>query len=500
MKRIKGFSDYVNESYLNGARAPLYHTTGIFFAPQILEEDTLKASPTWKVVSFSRNKDFIYEDKPVTFEIDQDKLSQNYKIVPFDYSYKIDHEASRKFQRESPDFESEEMVHGDIKDIHKYILSIRLNDNINRYKNYKYGTKEEYREAYDDLIVALLDYTAKYNVKVTDQKGNEITRENLMKMEELTEGIYNKDSGTRLFYSKASDEDTYKVYYSSYKPVIGKDPDDFMKFLKRKGITHHKVGKNSVTMNKSNVDKLKKSMLNLSERLVMDVEPEVEKEIEKSFHVDDPLIKAINIVAKHAHEMATKGETRTDTMNDEKGQLKAAVILRNAYFPGQAQFVSNAHFDLLAKRNKVYYRGVQEKKFIDDLHYNITNFMGHSNEYQGTWMTDDIKYARQYHFDEHPLEIIIKPDAKIGTDKEIDKIRIEYMRDMMKLQDYADSFEIEAKYKEIHYQTEYLKNYFMRPAIIAIALKYDGVRFTLDESDVVIMFNREKMVIRNPEQ
>jgi hypothetical protein len=315
----------------------------------------------------------------------------------------------------------------------------------------------------------------------------------------IKENIYNSMSGTRLFYSKASDEDTYKVYYSSYKPIIGKDPDDFMKFLKRKGITHHKTGKNSVTMSKSNVDKLKKSMLNLSEKMVMDVEPEVEKEIEKVFHVDDPLTKGINLVAKHAHEMAQKGSTRTDMFMDEKGQLKAAVILRNAYFPGQAQFVSNKHFDLLATHNKVYYRGVQEKKFVDDLHYNITNFMGHENEYQGTWMTDDKEYAKQYHFDEHPLEIIIKPDAKIATDKEIDKKRIEYMRDVMKLQDYADSSIEGDRWKEVHHQTEYLKN-FMRPAVIAIALHYDGVRFSLDDSDIIIMFNREKMVIRNPEE
>jgi hypothetical protein len=179
VKRIKGFKDYINESYLNGSRAPLYHSTGIFFVPQILEDDLLKASPTWKVVSFTRDKNFIYEDFPVTFILDQDKLSKNYKIVPFDYSFKIDKGAPGKIERQSPEFESEEMVHGDIENLHKYLLAIRINDNIKRYETYKRGSKEEYREAYEDLIVGLIAYTSKYGVKVIDQKGNEITHEKL---------------------------------------------------------------------------------------------------------------------------------------------------------------------------------------------------------------------------------------------------------------------------------------------------------------------------------
>ena len=62
MKKIKGFNEFLLESYLLGSRAPLYHSTSIHSAIQILEDNTLKPSKTWKVISFTREKDFIYED------------------------------------------------------------------------------------------------------------------------------------------------------------------------------------------------------------------------------------------------------------------------------------------------------------------------------------------------------------------------------------------------------------------------------------------------------
>jgi hypothetical protein len=469
-----------------------------------LNENKLKPGGMDGKVSFSRDKNFKLLDEAVTFVLNGEKLSNDYKIKPFDYfnfGNKSKADPRRATQQE---VEFEETIDKTVEPLDRYLTEIHLNGSIDNARNHPRGAREELREAYEDLIAAIIKYKEDNytsNPKVFF-KGKEVDEVFLYdEIESVKEGIYNKNSGTRVYYTKAADEDSYRVYYSSYKPIIGKTPDEFMNFLKQKGIEHTKAGGSAVKMNKANVEKLKKSMLNLQEKLVMDVEPEVEKELTHLFHIDDPLTKAINIIVKPAHDMAQKGESRPDSMLDKRGQIKAAVALRDAYFPGQMQFVNDKHFDALAKHNKVYYRGVHEKKFVDDLHYNITNFMGHSNEYQGSWMTDDKKYAQDYHYDEHPLEIIIKPDAKIGMDKEIDSKRSEYMRKMMQLQDYADK-EIEGdRFKEVHHQAHYLKDYLMNSAVLAIALHYDGVRFTLDHgSEVIIMFNREKMVVRNPEQ
>lgn len=511
MKRIKRFENFIEESYLSGSRAPLYHSTEIYFASQILDQDLLAGRNTGrgdfeKVISLTRDKNFIYDNYPVTFVLDQDALKKEHNIVPFDYfahqkglSKDNPYFAPYSVQKSNPkrkDFEFEETLKGDIKNLHKYLLEVRLNDTISLYKNAKPNTREEFREAYEDLMYSLRKYKDQYGIKVVDSKGKEYPIE----VEELAEGVYNKNSGTRVYYTKAADEDSYKVYYSSYKPIVGKTPDEFMEFLKGNGIEHTKSGGNAVKMNKAGIEKLKKSMLNLQEKLVMDVEPEVKNELDHLFHIDDPLTKAINIIVKPAHDMAQKGESRPDSMLNKQGEIKAAKELRNAYFPGQAQFVNDAHFNALAKHNKIYYRGVHDKKFVDDLKYNITNFMGHSNEFQGTWMTDDKEYAKGYHYDEHPLEIIVKPDANIASEKVIDSKRNEYMRKMMQLQDYADK-EIEGdRFKEVHHQAHYLKDYLMNTAVLALALHYDGVRLDHDDAEILIMFNREKLVVRNPEQ
>jgi hypothetical protein len=272
MKRIKRFENFIEESYLEGSHAPLYHTTSIYFASEILDADMLKSTKDTGFhiskqeiknlpISFTRDKDFIYDEGPVTFILDQDKLKENYKIKSYDWLYSIHAEDHTKKAdpKRGVEFESEETVYGRIENLHKYLTEVRLNPRISIFKNAKPNTREEYREAYEDLMVSLKKYTEKYNIKVVDNKGNEVP----LDVEELTEGIYNKNSGTRVYYTKAADEDSYRVYYSSYKPIVGKTPDEFMKFLKGKGIEHTKAGGNAVKMNKAGIDKLKKSMLNL---------------------------------------------------------------------------------------------------------------------------------------------------------------------------------------------------------------------------------------------
>lgn len=268
---IKRFDEFINESYLLGARAPLYHTTNIYAASFILNDNEIKLGGNDGSVSLTRDKNFKILDEAVTFVLDGEKLSQNFKIVPFDY-FNFSHKTKADPRRTSPqDVEFEEVIKKPIKHLDMFLLEIRLNDSIEKSRNAPRNTREELREAYEDLINAIIDYKENnYSSKVkVFFKGKEVETEflkNEIKDNLVDENIYHKNSGTRVTVNKFADEDSYKVYYSSYNPIIGKDPDDFLKFINAKGIKHSKGGVNMLKMDKSNVEKLKNSMLTLESK------------------------------------------------------------------------------------------------------------------------------------------------------------------------------------------------------------------------------------------
>jgi hypothetical protein len=268
--KIQRFDQFINESYLKGGRSPLYHSTNIFNASEILNDNELRSAdwyqhPGQKIISFSRNPNFIYMNEPVTLVFDSEKIRSKYKIKPFDFM------AFEPYVKSNPkrkgDFEYEETADRDIVRLDKYLLEIRMNPSVERLRRTKLGTKEEYREAYDDFIKAVLEFKANNPsspVKVFF-KNKEVDDDWLEKQlsNELTEGVYNKMSGTRIYVTKAADQDSYRVYYSSYKPIVGDSKDEFMDFINKHKIEHTKAGKSTLTMNKANVEKLKKSMLTL---------------------------------------------------------------------------------------------------------------------------------------------------------------------------------------------------------------------------------------------
>ena len=119
--------DLLNEAKQVGI---LYHFTDMFSLINILKTDTLKASNKHEkdkspTVSLTRDK---LGDiggvggtgtKTVRISIDGDKLSNKYKIIPYNYYSNY------------PDFkdssdEMEEIVQGDIKNIKNYIIEIRV--------------------------------------------------------------------------------------------------------------------------------------------------------------------------------------------------------------------------------------------------------------------------------------------------------------------------------------------------------------------------------------
>jgi hypothetical protein len=155
MKHIELF-----ESYLSGSRAPLYHSSTMFMAPQILKDDELK--DFGHGISFTRDKDFVYNECPVTFILDGDMLRDMKKPKQLDYYNKIDSRVKNK----SVEFESEEIFAGNIKNLHKHLIAIRINDYIKFYRDSPENTREEYHEAYVDFMDALSDYKKKFGTVV----------------------------------------------------------------------------------------------------------------------------------------------------------------------------------------------------------------------------------------------------------------------------------------------------------------------------------------------
>ena len=118
-KRIK-LIDLLNEAKQVGV---LYHFTRTGELISILKDNILKASDTWATTddfrpfnAFTRNKngwDVGGFPTDVRITIDGNKLSNKYKIQPFNMGFGVD--------------EMEERVYKDIPDIKNYIIDITIN-------------------------------------------------------------------------------------------------------------------------------------------------------------------------------------------------------------------------------------------------------------------------------------------------------------------------------------------------------------------------------------
>jgi hypothetical protein len=124
-----------------GRDAPLFHATSLDSLNQILKGNIVKAWTTQninkkRIDGVSLTRDFRFAKnwamktpfkmaRSCVIEFDQRKLSQRYKIVPFNYSL-----MSSGAAREMNNSEAEEFVIGPIKDPNKYINKIHFTDNI----------------------------------------------------------------------------------------------------------------------------------------------------------------------------------------------------------------------------------------------------------------------------------------------------------------------------------------------------------------------------------
>lgn len=124
---ILKFDDYINEKYLEGYYAPLYHFTSIFNLLYIFLRGSILRSSYYGNISFTRDKNFFkvnrigniqIDSKQVRIEIDTEKVKQNYKLKPFNYF-------KRPFTTQIEKDESEEILKENLPV--KYIKSITIN-------------------------------------------------------------------------------------------------------------------------------------------------------------------------------------------------------------------------------------------------------------------------------------------------------------------------------------------------------------------------------------
>ena len=121
--KLVSFLDTINEA----KSAPLYHGTKIVFIGNIIDSDALTGSEGWRGSSYgaraSRSygaaNEFCNMNSPggAILVLDQLKLAQNRKIEPH----------SEEKQMSSGHLEEfEEIIHGDIKPLEPYLISINL--------------------------------------------------------------------------------------------------------------------------------------------------------------------------------------------------------------------------------------------------------------------------------------------------------------------------------------------------------------------------------------
>ena len=147
----------------------LYHYTSIPALLNILKQNSLKINPSGRpYISFTRNKNFhktarfgLGGNMDCVIIVDGDKLSNNYKIEPYQYHFK-DYD---NIPQSSKD-ENEEIVKKSILNLKKYIIGIKcfLSEDDFEYKvNFERGFEQSlYRHFSDTEYKTFIDYINSY--------------------------------------------------------------------------------------------------------------------------------------------------------------------------------------------------------------------------------------------------------------------------------------------------------------------------------------------------
>ena len=170
------FRDIVEKILLEAKQVGLlYHATTLQSLIKILDTNTLKSSLE-SGISFTRNKNFTYNNNPFILIFDGDKLSEHHKLQPFDYSpfsqgqvkNHSEYETSLyPSKRSKPDFISklntgnkdlnllDDEDKYELTNIHKYLVGLILNKNFLNSKDWdslKNMTNQKYLQSPKDVL------------------------------------------------------------------------------------------------------------------------------------------------------------------------------------------------------------------------------------------------------------------------------------------------------------------------------------------------------------
>ena len=135
MRNIVLYENFKSEYTFNESKqvGKLYHYTFLIHALQIVNDNVMKVGQLHESISFTRDQNFhktsfIFkkEHRDVRIVFDGDKLSEKYKIRPYDYFGDLKGKSSKNDQK--VEFQAEEMIKENITDVKKYIISIDLPD------------------------------------------------------------------------------------------------------------------------------------------------------------------------------------------------------------------------------------------------------------------------------------------------------------------------------------------------------------------------------------
>jgi hypothetical protein len=132
---FRNWTDSLNEGKQVGL---LYHVTSPQRLEKILSSNTLKGSlldfyggKDFIGISTTRNKNFLYNQNQIQIVLDGDKISNNYKIMPYDY-WGRSYDLPKNPQARDEDEEVIKVGRDGLKDIKKYIVKINdFTDSLN---------------------------------------------------------------------------------------------------------------------------------------------------------------------------------------------------------------------------------------------------------------------------------------------------------------------------------------------------------------------------------
>ena len=137
----KRFANLENKVYEAKQVGTLYHVCSLKeYLKYVLPNDQLSASGKYynflyggaNYVSFTRDKKFVLDTRDddiilVQIVVDGDKLSENYKIGPYnDFAFGGSHNTVKKKKDDFRKREMEECVKGPIKNLSKYVIEVRF--------------------------------------------------------------------------------------------------------------------------------------------------------------------------------------------------------------------------------------------------------------------------------------------------------------------------------------------------------------------------------------